>query len=138
MPELIRLARQVAEVHRAHADCPAGLTEYLERMSASLLSHLLKEEQVLFPMLNSGQARRAQIPMAAMRHEHEEHGRLLAQLAQRCHDFVLPVDARPSWQALYAGLVELCEDLMQHIHLENNVLFPRAEQDPCQGWQRCC
>ena len=41
-------------------------------------------------------------------------------------------------QALYAGLVELREDLMQHIHLENNVLFPRAEQDPCQGWQRCC
>lgn len=39
-------------------------------------------------------------------------------------------DACPSWQALYAGLVELCEDLMQHIHLENNVLFPRAEQDP--------
>jgi hypothetical protein len=46
----------------------------------------------------------------------------------------VPDDACKSWRALYAGLVKLAADLSDHIHIENNVLFPRFENEPEDGW----
>ena len=140
LPELIRLARRVAEVHGERADHPPGLVAHLEGMHRDLLSHLQKEEQILFPMLCAGEASKAQMPMWVMRHEHDQHGHGLQMLAQLTGDFTPPADACTTWRALYAGLVGLKEELMQHIHLENNVLFPQAEAagrsaswTPCQA-----
>ena len=138
LPELIRLARQVEETHGQRADHPTGLVKHLVGMYQDLLSHLQKEEQVLFPLLRHDESRKAQLPMLVMRHEHDAHGQGLQKLAQLTADFSVPEDACNTWQALYAGLVRLKEDLMQHIHLENNVLFPQAEQaGGCPAWSPC-
>ena len=138
LPELIRLARQVEETHGQRADHPTGLVKHLVGMYQDLLSHLQKEEQVLFPLLRRNESRKAQVPMLVMRHEHDAHGQGLQKLAQLTADFSVPEDACNTWRALYAGLVRLKEDLMQHIHLENNVLFPQAEQaGGCPAWSPC-
>jgi regulator of cell morphogenesis and NO signaling len=64
-----------------------------------------------------------------MRHEHVEHGERLRQLELLTHGHVPPADACTTWQALYAGTSKLVDDVMQHIHLENNVLFPQFTQE---------
>lgn len=128
LPELIRLAQRVEQVHGDRPDCPNGLAEHLEIMFQDLLSHMMKEEQILFPMLLRGNQLGAQAPISMMRHEHDQHGDALAGLIELTNDIVHPVDACNTWRALYAGLNVLREDLMQHIHLENNVLFLNAEQ----------
>ena len=84
-----------------------------------------KEEQVLFPLMRRGGHPMIGHPISMMLAEHDDHGANLRELAVLAHDFVPPEDACPTWQALYAGARKLTNDLMEHIHLENNVLFPR-------------
>lgn len=122
LPELIRLARRVEYVHGAKPECPNGLADHLCAMQQELESHMQKEEQVLFPLLIGGRFP-VEGPVAVMRFEHEQHGEALARLAALAHDFVPPPAACNTWRALYRGLQQFREDLMQHIHLENNVLF---------------
>ena len=61
-----------------------------------------------------------------MEHEHESAGAALAKLRQVTHDYTLPADACPTFKAMYEELQRMEADLHQHIHLENNILFPRA------------
>ncbi|SFH87411.1 regulator of cell morphogenesis and NO signaling [Modicisalibacter xianhensis] len=126
LPELIRLARRVEHVHDERRDCPSGLAEHLEGMHQELESHMQKEEMILFPLLKRGLAHSAHGPIAVMCFEHDEHGESLARLMALTHDIQTPKGACTTWRALYAGLREFREDLMQHIHLENNVLFEQA------------
>ncbi|EQM75982.1 iron-sulfur cluster repair protein YtfE [Stutzerimonas stutzeri] len=126
-PELIRLASRVEQVHGNKADCPLGLAEHLWSMQQELESHMLKEEQILFPMLQRNiQLPQTQGPIAVMRFEHDQHGAALARLAELTQDITPPANACNTWRALYRGLEELRDDLMQHIHLENNILFANA------------
>ncbi len=126
-PELIRLANRVEQVHGNKADCPNGLAEHLWNMQQELESHMLKEEQILFPMLRRGvQLPQTQGPIAVMRYEHDQHGDALQRLGELTHDITPPANACNTWRALYRGLEELRDDLMQHIHLENNILFTQA------------
>ena len=126
LPELIRLARRVELVHRARTDCPAGLADHLEMMEQAMESHMQKEEQVLFPMLAAGHGAMAAGPVSVMRMEHDDHGQSLDRLAELTDDFTLPPDACGTWQALYLGVRTLRQELMDHIHLENNILFEDA------------
>ncbi|MBW6401834.1 DUF542 domain-containing protein [Roseomonas sp. HJA6] len=123
VPELVRLARRVEAVHRDHPDVPRGLADLLTRIEWEMGEHMQKEEQGLFPMLRVGHG--PTIAMALMRDEHDDHGARLRQLAAITHAHEPPEDACNSWRALYAGTAHFAEDLTQHIHLENNVLFPR-------------
>lgn len=127
LPELIRLSRRVESVHRDHPACPAGLAEHLETMLDELEGHMQKEEQVLFPMIARGQGARATMPIAVMRHEHDDHGQALTRMNELAHQRVLPEDACNTWRALYLSLEHFHRDLMVHIHLENNVLFTRCD-----------
>lgn len=133
LPELIRMARRVEAVHRDHSEVPAGLADALEAMEQELLSHMHKEEAVLFPMLRAGGNSFATQPIAMMRHEHNDHGEALEQIARLTQDITPPLGACNTWRALYAGLAQLRDDLINHIHLENNVLFPQFEQTATQG-----
>ncbi|MNP01087.1 Iron-sulfur cluster repair protein YtfE [compost metagenome] len=128
LPELIRLAARVEHVHGDRSDCPHGLTEHLRVMQQELESHMLKEEQVLFPMLLSGFGIQAGGPISVMRFEHDQHGEALEHLLELTDQITPPPGACNTWQALYRGLDELRNDLMQHIHLENNILFVQAMQ----------
>lgn len=125
LPELIRLARRVEAVHREHPAVPAGLALALTELEAELESHMQKEEQILFPLLLRGTSFLTTQPIAMMRFEHEEHGERLRALELLAHGTQAPAEACPTWKALYAGVRKLIDDLMEHIHLENNVLFPQ-------------
>lgn len=128
LPELIRLARRVETVHGDRPDCPAGLGDLLSAMRQELESHMQKEEQVLFPMLKGGMGPMAGGPIQVMRMEHDGHGELLQSVADLTNNITLPQAACNTWRALYVGLRALREDLMEHIHLENNILFENAER----------
>lgn len=123
LPELIRLASRVEAVHRSHPEVPAGLADALRDLQRELELHMQKEEQVLFPMIRQGMPMVVQ-PIAVMRAEHDEHGERLRHVEALAHQCVLPAEACNTWRALYAGVRKLIDDLMEHIHLENNVLFP--------------
>ncbi len=125
--ELRDLASVVERVHSGRLALPAGLSGLLERMQAALVSHMLKEEQILFPFMLAGGGPMIVHPIAMMRHEHDGHDEELNALAALTGDMKPPEDACDSWRALYAGLAKLAEDLTEHIHIENNILFPRFE-----------
>ena len=133
LPELIRMAHRVEAVHRGNPDVPAGLGDALEAMQQELLTHMHKEEAILFPMLRQGGNSFVSQPIGVMRHEHNDHGAALEHLASLTHDMTPPLGACNTWRALYAGLAQLRDDLIQHIHLENNVLFPPFEAATAGG-----
>ncbi|MCB1992368.1 MAG: iron-sulfur cluster repair protein YtfE [Geminicoccaceae bacterium] len=127
IPELIELSSKVELVHLTHPDVPTGLADALERILGELEVHMKKEELILFPAMRRQAAARLATPIGVMRHNHDSHGRFLEEMARLTDDCVPPQGACRSWQALYAGAAQLRADLMEHIHLENNVLFPRFE-----------
>ena len=108
-------------------------------MRADLEPHLLKEEQMLFPLIRKlegdylGLQRRAvQGPIRVMRSEHDGAGELLKEMRTLTNVYVVPKDGCQSFQLLYEGLKELEEDTHIHIHKENNLLFPVAHK-ACGG-----
>jgi regulator of cell morphogenesis and NO signaling len=133
LPELIRMAHRVEAVHKGKAEVPAGLGAALEAMHNELVGHMQKEELVLFPSLKAGSNPYIAQPIAMMRHEHTDHGAALDHIVELTHDMTPPADACNTWRALYAGLNQLRDDLISHIHLENNILFPLFENAASQG-----
>lgn len=129
LPELVALARKVEARHAERPDVPSGLAAHLHQMHAAVLEHLEKEEQVLFPLVLNGMGPRAAAPVRAMEQEHDDHAVNLRRIRTLTADLTTPDDACNSWQALYLRLDQLELELMEHIHLENNVLFPRALHD---------
>lgn len=127
LPRLDALVRKVTAVH--HDKDPARM-DALRRTWGDLLDdlvpHMAKEEQVLFPWIRSGRGASAGAPIHVMETEHVHVGGLLTELRRLTDDYVPPAEACGSWRALWAGLEALEQDLHRHIHLENNVLFPRA------------
>ncbi|HFC7427980.1 TPA: hemerythrin domain-containing protein [Neisseria meningitidis] len=122
--ELVPLAQKVAQVH---ADTfPAEIAGLLAYMQNELLMHMMKEERMLFPMINQGVGRGAAMPISVMMHEHEEHDRAIARLKELTDNFQAPEGACGSWTRLYALAKEMVEDLNDHIHLENDILFARV------------
>jgi regulator of cell morphogenesis and NO signaling len=108
-------------------------------LKRELLVHMMKEEQVLFPYVRqlesatgAGGAKpyaffgTVQNPVRMMMMEHDAAGDLLLELRRASSSYALPEDACASFRALYAALEEFERDLHRHIHLENNLLFPRA------------
>ena len=127
LPELIRMAHRVELVHKANPNVPAGLGNLLESVQQELLEHMMKEEQVLFPMLRTGGHPFVSQPISMMRAEHITHGEELDRINALTNDATPPEGACNTWRALYIGLAQFGEDLQNHIHLENNVLFPVFE-----------
>jgi regulator of cell morphogenesis and NO signaling len=125
LPELIRLAARVEDRHAGNAVVPDGLHAALVELATAMEEHMQKEEQILFPLMRSGGHPMIAGPIGRMRHEHDEHGERLENLVNLAHGFDLPEEACSTWRALYAGVRKLVDDLHEHVHLENNVLFPR-------------
>jgi regulator of cell morphogenesis and NO signaling len=140
--ELPRLAALAVKVIAKHGAKHLELTEIqstLSTLDQELTQHLAKEELVLFPYITklertlaSGGGRPESCfgtvanPIAMMTQEHDAAGGLLATLRRLSNSFTTPADACPTYRAFYDGLKEFEQDLHQHIHLENNILFPRA------------
>src|SRR5262245_22967351 len=126
LPALIALAGRVERRHADSPACPHGLRDLLECLHERVLEHLDKEERILFPMILDNFGAKAAGPVRVMEDEHEEHGRNLGRIRQFTNDFTAPPNACTSWLALYLRLAALEADFMDHVHLENNVLFVRA------------
>lgn len=136
LPELIQLAGKIESVHSDHVDCPVGLTEHLTEMFQELESHMMKEEQILFPMLVGGLF--PQAPIAVMLEEHEQHEHMLERLQFITQNLKAPYDACGSWIILYDGLRQFISELQQHIDLENSVLFQPKEPPKHGNGGHCC
>jgi regulator of cell morphogenesis and NO signaling len=124
LPRLAELARKVEHVHAGKPLCPAGLAHHLDDMCRAVDEHLAKEEQILFPMIRAGRGHLAHMPVRVMIQEHQDHAASLARTRALAHELDLPESACTSWRLLYDGLRALELELMEHIHLENHVLFP--------------
>ena len=106
-------------------------------MRAELESHIAKEENVLFPAVRKLEAApetchfafgSVDNPIRMMRHEHEVVGNSLQSLRELTGDFTPPKDACPTFRVMFESLTRLEQDLHIHIHKENNILFPRAQE----------
>jgi regulator of cell morphogenesis and NO signaling len=138
---LVRLTALMDRVVVAHGARHRELSQVsavLANLRAELEPHLMKEEQILFPMIRQLSASDTtptfhcgslQNPIAVMRAEHDGGGGLLAQLRSLTSDYEVPSDGCASYEALYAGLAELEADTHLHIHKENNVLFPAVVEE---------
>jgi regulator of cell morphogenesis and NO signaling len=131
--ELPRLAQRMDAVVKAHGDAHPRivhpLAHTLAGLSAELEQHMRKEEMILFPFMErGGPAPFGSVanPIRVMEHEHDSAGQALAEMRRVTDGFTLPEGACNTFRALYAGLEELERDLHMHIHLENNILFPKA------------
>jgi regulator of cell morphogenesis and NO signaling len=140
LPRLLALAEKVATVHGAkHPDTLPALRDTFRSLKDELDAHMEKEEHVLFPYVNDLEAAARglrpsfSIPLGlasgaigVMEREHEFAGLALKTIHRLTGGFHPPDDACGSFRALYAGLEIFEADLHAHIHLENNILFPRA------------
>jgi regulator of cell morphogenesis and NO signaling len=140
--ELPRLEAMLAKVVERHGDRlpdvlgPLQLT--FNRFKRELLEHMAKEDAVLFPAIVAAEEAVAQKrdpdeswgwiakPIDALTMEHEFAGTVLAAMRALTGGYVPPPDACPTFRGLYHGLAELENDMHLHVHLENNVLFPRV------------
>ena len=139
LPRLEKLMHKVCAVHgNQHPELLQLKTAFLS-LKEELEPHLMKEEQVLFPYITKLEAALAnhssvplscfgtvQNPVRMMSIEHDTAGDLLKEMRETTRQYAVPPEACMSYQALYQGLIELEADLHQHIHLENNLLFPKA------------
>ena len=126
LPALVTLAKRIEAGHPDEPTCPRGLGAHLEVVHAAVLDHLAKEERVLFPMILEGYGSRTGGPVRVMELEHDEHGRNLARIRELTHNLTPPPEACATWRDLYLRLGQLESELVDHIQLENTVLFPRA------------
>ena len=125
-PTVIEQAQKVERVHAAKPNVPAGLANVLQALNDELESHMMKEEQILFPMIKNGMGRNAAAPISVMEREHDDAGQLVEQILGLTQNLTPPPEACTTWKVLYQGVDQLIVELMDHINLENQILFPRA------------
>lgn len=131
LPRLEAMASKVALVHGAKAPHLSRLHTIVTELSADLRAHMQKEEMVLFPAIRAvergvGAPIPLSAPIAVMEHEHDHAGALLAELRASTSGYTPPGWACGTFRALYQGLAEFESAMHVHVHLENNILFPRA------------
>jgi regulator of cell morphogenesis and NO signaling len=138
--ELPRLSQLVAKVATAHAANHPELRE-LQRVFAALRAelepHMAKEEQILFPAIrlleqSTGNPQfpfgTVANPIGMMKHEHDNAGAALKRIRELTDGFQAPADACTTWQLMLNDLRQLEADMHKHVHKENNILFPKAQQ----------
>lgn len=116
-----------------------AVNELFQKISDELISHMLKEEKVLFPIVKyledcklfnerpkTGGYKTIQNPINAMEREHDGAGNIMAEIRNLTGNYTLPEDACTTFTLTYKELEEFEQDLHKHVHLENNILFPKA------------
>lgn len=126
------------KVIRVHGDNHSELAEIGDLFFASvneLSSHMKKEETILFPLIRALEAGNikdldpeasVKYPIEMMENEHTEEGNRFERIRELTNDYTPPEDACNTYRLTYYKLKEFNDDLEQHIHLENNLLFPRS------------
>lgn len=128
---------KVVSVHGDHHPELAEIREIYRGMAEELAGHMEREETILFPCIReieetsalgraSCSAEEVANPIRAMTHDHQWVGDALRSMRRASAGYLTPSDGCSSYRALYQALADLERDLHRHIHLENNILFPRA------------
>ncbi len=139
IPIILQYSDKVAKVHGHHYTEVIEINKLFHEIANELAGHLKKEELILFPFIKQmvkAEKEGADSPLPPfgtinnpiqmMEHEHETVGDLFKIISQLTNNYNPPKDACNTFKALYASLEEFEKDLHQHIHLENNILFPKA------------
>jgi regulator of cell morphogenesis and NO signaling len=134
VPMLLDLSVKVAQHHGSNMPFLVDVYRKVNELSSELLTHMKKEEQILFPtikLLETGGIAKIGFstindPIYVMEADHDLAGELMREIRELTDDFAVPADACNSVKMLYHKLQEFENDLFQHIHLENNILFPKA------------
>ena len=139
IPRLRALLAKVREKHGSNHRELGAIEKLFADVSRDMLMHMQKEEQILFPFIDSleraadgGEPLEAPFfqtvknPIYSMMREHDSAGELMRQIRSSSNGYKPPADACTSYQAAYQGLGEFERDLHLHVHLENSILFPRA------------
>jgi regulator of cell morphogenesis and NO signaling len=139
IPRLQQLLHKVVSVHGNNHPELGKIQQTFQGMAAELTSHMMKEEHILFPHIvalekavNTGRPKPTPVfgtvsnPVHMMQMEHDSAGAALKSISELSGNYTPPDGACFSYKTLYSALKEFEEDLHQHVHLENNILFPRA------------
>lgn len=139
LPRFAELSQRIATKHGEKAPHFKAVAKLIEQLRAEMLAHLEKEEQVLFPFIVRleeaaedespapyGCFRSVAQPVSMMMREHDSAEGLVAEIRRLTNGFEPPTWACPRNTAFHASLAAFEEDLRQHVHLENDLLFPRA------------
>lgn len=137
--ELPRLSENVTKILRVHGVHHGTVLSKVHKLFHSLKmeleQHLIKEEEILFPLIKEFEKNPAAPLLAKIRttveeveSEHTAAGDILKELRSITEQYAIPEDSCTTFRLTYEKLEELESDLFQHIHLENNILFPRLEQ----------
>ena len=137
LPRLTQVVEKVASVHGAKYPELLEVRNVFSELRAELEPHMFKEERILFPAIRQLEqsASHPQFPFGTvanpirmMEHEHDMVGDALKRIRELTVDFEVPDHACNTWRVMLDGLQNLESDLHQHIHKENNILFPKAQQ----------
>lgn len=139
IPFLVEISQKVARVHGDHHPELLKIAEVFGRIAHDLSMHMMKEEKILFPYIKEMvAAQKGNTPLPAshfgqvanpinvMEMEHEGAGEDLVEIRELTNGYLLPEDACTSYRILFQKLEEFEHDLFQHVHLENNILFPKS------------
>ena len=136
LPRLGQMAYRVANAHGQNHTWTIALNNTFVNFAEELFSHMQKEEQILFPVIRRLEAGDANAfghytdsvrnPIDVMEAEHDNAGNALEQFRSLSSNFTAPEGACNTFRALLDGLRELEADMHQHVHKENNILFPKA------------
>ncbi len=130
LPHLEGLLNRVVKMHLdKDPECLGNLKDAFLCLSEDLLIHMAKEEQILFPWILGKQDPGPAGPVQCLRIEHERASQALKQMATLTNGYKAPDQACMTWRSLYKGLKNLDYELRMHIHLENNILFPRFMEE---------
>ncbi len=135
LPRVSELSNTILRVHGVNHQELSKVHKLFHSLKMELKQHLIKEEEILFPIIkkyeedpSAKQLDKAFTVINELEDEHEGAGDILKELREVSKDYVVPDDGCNTYQLTYQLLEELESDLFQHIHLENNILFPRLEK----------
>lgn len=139
LPDILQYAQKVKEVHGNQHPELVKINELVKAVATAFMEHLEEEEQVLFPKIkslvqkqrnqqttNQEGAEKLQQSVESAEEEHQFVGKTLDEIQKLSNNYTLPEDTCASYELLYRKLHELEDDTHIHIHLENNLLFPKA------------
>lgn len=141
IPLLLQYSDRVAKVHGQYYTELLEINKLFKEVAGELSAHLKKEELILFPFIKKlvkAKKENTEVPQAnfgmvdnpikMMEVEHEDAGEVLRKISVLSNNYTPPESACNTYRAFYAKLEEFEQDLHQHIHLENNILFPKSIQ----------
>lgn len=134
LPIILQFLDKLRKVHGGNHPELYKIYDLFEGASTELAQHMKKEEIILFPyakkianneMNGTSTLRSVENPVSVMMHEHENEGDRFREIRELTNDYTLPTDACRTYKVTYSMLEEFEADLHKHIHLENNILFPK-------------